>query len=109
VDEHGAADRTAVTSFNLELALAFKEARPDLMVGAILGRRPKLDPSAEPLAALDLLALHHSLCETRLRLLTRARDQLLMVWTVDEPDAQRAFMDADVDLLVSNRPLTRRL
>lgn len=111
VDRQGAGGRVALCSFNVKMALACKQRRPDLCVGAILGSsHPRLNTRQLPYATLDILSVHYRHFTPALLQAARQNSQLLFVWTVDRLAAQKQLWRHDVDAIVTNRmpPRTTR-
>jgi len=112
LDRLGMVGSTVLMAFEPETWRRVRELRPDAMAGALYSRgtlrgmRSGLAGALEAArgAGVGLIGLQHSLVDADAVAAARAAGLTLAVWTVNEPDAIRRFLHADVDIVITDRP-----
>lgn len=112
LDRHGMAASTVLMGFERETWRRVRALRPAIRAGAIYSPR-SLEMLGTTLAAemeearragVAFLALHQALVDAATVADARRFGLTLGVWTVNEIDALRRFIDLGADLLISDRP-----
>jgi glycerophosphoryl diester phosphodiesterase len=112
LDRHGMVGSTVLMAFEPETWRRVRALRPDAMAGALYSRgtlrslRSSLarELEAARAAGVGFIGLQHSLVDVGAVAATRAAGLTLAVWTVNEPDAIRRFVHANVDIVITDRP-----
>ncbi len=112
LDRHGMAGSTVVMAFEPETWRRVRELRPDIMAGALYSPRT-LESRGSTMAremaeargvGVGFVGLHQALVDADSVSAARTARLLLGVWTVNEPDALRRFIDLGVDIVITDRP-----
>jgi len=112
LDRYGMAGSTVLMAFEPETWHRVRELRSDAMAGALYSRgilrsmRSSLARELEAArrAGVGLVGLQHSLVDADTVAAARAAGLTLAVWTVNEADAMRRFLHANVDIVITDRP-----
>jgi glycerophosphoryl diester phosphodiesterase len=112
LDRHDMAGSTVVMAFEPETWRRLRELRPDVTAGALYSRgtlRSMGSTVARELratrdAGVSLIGLQHTLVDADTVAAVRTAGLTLGVWTVNEPDALRRFIEARVGILITDRP-----
>jgi glycerophosphoryl diester phosphodiesterase len=112
LDRHGMVSSTVLMAFEPETWRRVRALRPDAMAGALYSRgtlrsmRSSLAREFEAArgAGVDLIGLQQSLVDGDTVAAARAAGLALAVWTVNESDAMRRFIQASVDIVITDRP-----
>ncbi len=120
VDRHAMAGRTVIITFDREILVALRQARPSVPMAALYSWRNGMSTEDMLLNVEDAATLGAGMIGLGQRvpdnigqgpaahepLLLRARELELGigVWTVNGDDAIRAWLDADIDELTTDQP-----
>ena len=112
LDRHGATPATVVMSFDRDTWRRARTLRPDARACALYSRRTigdlgsTLERELETArsAGVAVVGLHQGLVDADTVALVRSMGFTLGVWTVNEDDAIRRFIDLGVDVVITDRP-----
>jgi glycerophosphoryl diester phosphodiesterase len=112
LDRENMADSTVVMAFEADTWRRVRELRPDVAAGALyspgtlrslgLTARQALEEAGR--AGARFVGLHQALVDADTVAAARQAGVMLGVWTVNEQDALRRFIDRKVDVLITDRP-----
>ncbi len=91
-----------VTCFDHQIAAEIKQADPTLTVGLILGRRQNL--AGIFTTPVDVLSVEKFLVDEAFMTAAREAAKKVHVWTVNDPEEMRRFIDFGVDAVITNYP-----
>ncbi len=112
LDRHRATPATVVMAFERDTWRRVRALRPDARACALYSRRTleamgstltlELDQARQ--AGVAFLGLHQGMVDAGTIALVRSRGLTLGVWTVNEAEAIRRFIDLGADVVITDRP-----
>ncbi len=110
LDRHAMAASTVVMAFEAETWRRVRQLRPELRTGALYS--PQMVPPSSLARVIDglgkagvaFVGLHQALVDAESVSLARRARLTLSVWTVNEADAIRRFIDLGVGVVITDRP-----
>ncbi len=112
LDRHGMAAVTVVMAFESETWRRMRLLRPDITAGALYSPRTlrtmgstvgRVIEEARQ-ARVGYVGLHQALVDAGAMAAARSAGVMLGVWTVNEPDALRRFIEQGVGIVTTDRP-----
>ena len=112
LDRHGMAASTVVMAFEPETWHRVRELRPGITAGALyspatlrsMGSTIASQLGDAKRAGVRFVGLHQALVDAETVAAARSAGMMLGVWTVNEPDALRRFIEQRVGILITDRP-----
>lgn len=104
IDRAPAPDKCHIHGFDHRIVQRLRQARSSLSCGVLSASYPVRPVAQLEEAGATVLWQHHTLVDRALVDAVHAMGGRLYVWTVDDPDAMRAFKALAVDGVCSNRP-----
>ena len=112
LDRHGMAGSTVVMAFEPETWRRVRLLRPDIMAGALysprtlrtMGSTVSRELAEARKAGVGFVGLQQTLVDADTVAAARNAGMMLGVWTVNEPDALRHFIEQRVGILITDRP-----
>lgn len=112
LDRHGVSAATVIMAFESETWRRVRELRPDIAAGALyspgtlraMGSTASRELEAARVAGVSVVGLHQDLVDAGTVAAARQARMTLGVWTVNERDALRRFVDMGVGIVITDRP-----
>jgi glycerophosphoryl diester phosphodiesterase len=112
LDRHSMSASTVVMAFERETWRRMRELRPDITAGSLyspstlraMGSTLSRELEAARGAGLRVVGLRQDLVDASTVAAARRAGVMLGVWTVNEPDALRRFIDLGVAIVITDRP-----
>ena len=112
LDRHGMAGSTVVMAFEPETWRRVRLLRPDIVAGALyssgtlrtMGSTVSRELAEARKAGVGFVGLQQTLVDADTVAAARNAGMMLGVWTVNEPDALRHFIEQRVGILITDRP-----
>ncbi len=112
LNRHGVTAATVVMAFEPATWRRLREIRPDITVGALYSRdtlRSRGSTLAREVeaargAGVSVVGLHQDLVDAETVVAAGRGGMTLGVWTVNEPDSLRRFIDLGVAIVITDRP-----
>jgi len=111
LDRHRMSASTVVMAFERETWRRVRELRPDITVGCLyspntlraMGSTLARELESARDAGVGVVGLHEALVDADTLAAVRRAGMTLGVWTVNEPDALRRFIDLGVGIVITDR------
>jgi glycerophosphoryl diester phosphodiesterase len=112
LDRHGMSASTVVMAFERQTWRRMRDLRPDITAGCLyspttlraMGSTLSRELEAARAAGVGVVGLHQALVDADTEAAVRRAGMTLGVWTVNEADALRRFIDLGVAILITDRP-----